>query len=410
MTTPDDTGPAAATTRDRPLVPRALVVLLGAAAAVILFSGIRAIDWLIGPAFLALVVVITVSPVQAWARRRGWPGWLTTTVLLVLVFGVVVAFVLVLLISVARLATLLPQYADHAQQLLHNLTTSLDRFGVTPRQLQAAAKSLDPSHLVAAIGSLLSGLASAASSLVFLLSLLLFLGIESSGMDRRLAAVAGDRPSLEQAFRSYAHNVRSYMAVSTVFGLIVGVLDGIGLAIMGIPLPVLWGLLSFITNYIPNIGFVLGLIPPALLGLLDGGWQQMVAVIVLYSVLNFVIQSLIQPRFVGDSVGLSTTVTFLSLIFWAWLLGPLGALLAIPATLLITSFLVDIDPRAGWARALLGSLERAPREPRRRRKRAVGEPPAADEERAAADEEPPAVGEPQQPASAPGAGGRSVAP
>jgi len=113
--------------------------------------------------------------------------------------------------------------------------------------------------------------------------------------------------------------------------------------------------LSFITNYIPNVGFVIGLIPPAVLGLLEGGPSMMIAVIVLYSVLNFVVQSLIQPRFVGDSVGLSATVTFLALIFWTWLIGPLGAILAIPMTLLAKALLVDIDPSARWADALLRS-------------------------------------------------------
>ena len=129
---------------------------------------------------------------------------------------------------------------------------------------------------------------------------------------------------------------------------------------MGIPLAITWGLLSFITNYIPNIGFILGVIPPALLGLLTGGPKLMVIVIVVYCVLNTVIQSVIQPRFIGDAVGLSVTVTFVVLFFWAWLLGPLGAILAIPITLLAKALLVDIDPQAKWADALLRSSAKEP--------------------------------------------------
>jgi AI-2 transport protein TqsA len=125
--------------------------------------------------------------------------------------------------------------------------------------------------------------------------------------------------------------------------------------------------LAFITNYIPNIGFVIGLVPPALLALLTLGVPEMLVVIAVYCVLNFVIQSLIQPRYVGDSVGLATTTTFVALFFWAWLLGPLGALLAIPLTLLIKALLVDVDPAARWANALAGSLAAEPRTPRRRR-------------------------------------------
>ena len=153
---------------------------------------------------------------------------------------------------------------------------------------------------------------------------------------------------------------RQYLLVTTVFGLIVAVLDTVALSILGIPLAVTWGLLSFITNYIPNIGFIIGVVPPALLGLLTGGPQLMVIVIVVYCALNFVVQSIIQPRFIGDAVGLSVTVTFVVLFFWAWLLGPLGAILAIPLTLLAKALLVDIDPQAKWADALLRASAREP--------------------------------------------------
>jgi len=188
---------------------------------------------------------------------------------------------------------------------------------------------------------------------VFLLALLLFLSVEANGVGDRVASIAADRPEIAAALGNFARGTRSYLAVTTIFGLIVAVLDSVALAIMGIPLAVTWGLLSFITNYIPNVGFILGVIPPALIGLLQGGPTLMITVIVVYSVLNFVVQSLIQPRFIGDSVGLSVTITFLTLFFWAWLIGPLGAILAIPLTLLAKALLVDVDPGASWADAFL---------------------------------------------------------
>jgi AI-2 transport protein TqsA len=338
------------------VLPRALVMLLGAAAAVIVLGGLRATAWLIGPAFLALIVVVALSPVQGWLRRHHWPGWLTTIVLIVLVVGLLAVLALVVVVSLAKLAALLPQYADRADELVRSLTASLDRFGVQPAQFQDAADDVSPARLVTLIGTLLAGLSSAVSSLVFLVCLLLFLSIEAGGIDRRLADVAADRPGLAAAFRSFARSTRSYLVVSTVFGLIVGLLDSAVLAIIGVPLPLLWGVLAFITNYVPNVGFVIGLVPPALLALLTLGVPEMLVVIAAYCVLNFVIQSLIQPRFVGDSVGLAMTTTFIALVFWAWLLGPLGALLAIPLTLLIKALLVDVDPTARWATALAGSL------------------------------------------------------
>ena len=194
--------------------------------------------------------------------------------------------------------------------------------------------------------ALLASISGLASNFVFLLALLLFLGVESGGASDRLASIAVDRPRITEALAHFAWGTRQYLLVTTVFGLIVAVLDWIALAILGIPLATTWALLSFITNYIPNVGFIIGVVPPALLGLLTGGPQLMLIVIVVYCVLNFVVQSIIQPRFIGDAVGLSVTVTFVALVFWAWLIGPLGAILAIPLTLLSKALLVDVDPRA----------------------------------------------------------------
>jgi AI-2 transport protein TqsA len=123
-------------------------------------------------------------------------------------------------------------------------------------------------------------------------------------------------------------------------------------------------MLAFITNYIPNIGFVIGVVPPAILGLLEGGPAGLLSVLIGYSAINVVIQSFIQPKFVGDAVGLSTSMTFISLVFWAWVFGALGALLAIPLSLLTKALLVDVDPESAWLRPLLAGGSSRPAEQR----------------------------------------------
>ncbi|TWP49448.1 AI-2E family transporter [Lentzea tibetensis] len=336
-------------------LPRAFVILLSAAAAVVVLAGLQAAAWLVAPTFLALILVITMAPVASWLRRRGWPGSLTTLVLVICVFGGLLVLALGIVVSVAALATELPRYTGAAHDMAAKVTSWLAGFGVGTDQLRQAADSLDLGKLGGLLASLLGSIAGLASSFVFLLALLLFLSVESSGVGDRLASIGADRPRVTAALGRFARNTRQYLLVTTVFGLIVAVLDSVALAIMNVPLAVIWGLLAFITNYIPNVGFVIGLLPPALLALLSGGPDLMVAVIVVYGLLNFVLQSLVQPRFIGDAVGLSVTVTFLAFAFWAWLLGPLGAILAIPLTLLLKALLVDIDPRARWADALLRS-------------------------------------------------------
>src|SRR3954447_4507799 len=210
----------------RPLLPRSLVMLLGAGSAVLVLAGIRSVAWLVGPVFLALMIVIAIAPVQSALLRRGWPAWLSTLVLVLLVTGVLVVFGLVFVVSIARLAALLPQYADQADKTLQSVESSLKGLGVDPDQLKQAVDSVNPAKLVALIGTVLAGLSGLAMSLVFLLCLMLFLSVEAGGVDQRLAAVAADRPQLETALRSFAAGTRSYLVVTAVFGLIVGVLDG----------------------------------------------------------------------------------------------------------------------------------------------------------------------------------------
>ncbi len=361
-TEPSGASPVGGVVRRVAGLPRGLMLLLGAAAVVIVVAGLQQAAWLISPILLALVVVIAVSPLQAWMRRKGLPAWSTILALVVVVFAVIVGLVAVLVASVGRLVALVPQYSGRIHQLTDSLTATLQKVGFDPSQARSTASSADVGKVVGAIGSVLADLGGALTSIVFILALLLFLIAEANGAGRRLASIGSDRPHMVGALQGFATGTRRYLIVTAVFGLIVAVLDSIGLAFIGVPLVVLWGLLSFITNFIPNIGFIIGVIPPALLGLLVGGWQMMATVLVVYIVLNAVVQSLIQPMFTGDAVGLSTTITFVALLFWAWVLGPLGALLAIPATLLVKAVLVDTDPDAKWVDHLIGSV--GPEKPR----------------------------------------------
>jgi AI-2 transport protein TqsA len=383
-------GPPAAGPPPARGIPRALILLLGAASVVIVVAGIRAVAWLIGPAFMALIIVIAVAPVQGRLRRKGWPGWATTLVVVLLVYAILGAIAIGLIVSVARLATELPQYASKADALLSTATANLAKLGIGPEQLAQAKGSLNLGKIAGLLGALLASVAGLASNLVFLLALLLFLSVESGGAVDRLASIARERPRITEALDHFAWGTRQYLLVTTVFGLIVAVLDSVALAILGVPLAITWGLLSFITNYIPNVGFVIGVIPPAILALLQGGPTLALIVVLVYCGINFVVQSIIQPRFIGDAVGLSVTVTFLALVFWAWLLGPLGAILAIPLTLLCKALLVDIDPKARWADALLRSTPKEPEDAaadaaakaerkhaRRRRRTHPDEPPPA---------------------------------
>ncbi|NMM85674.1 AI-2E family transporter [Rhodococcus sp. SRB_17] len=335
------------------MLPRGVIVLLGLAGLIVTVAGLTAFSSVIGPVFLALMLTVAVHPLPGWLQRKGLPRWLATLLALVAVYGILSTLVFFLIYSVARLGTLLPAYADDFDQLVDSVKSTLSNNGIGSDQVQSLLSGIDSGVLVSAVTGVLEGTLGLLSNLVFLVVLLLFMTVDGSSYTERMHTLLAARPDIAGAFTSFSSGTRKYLIVSTIFGAIVAVLDMGLLWALGIPLPILWGLLSFITNYIPNIGFVLGLVPPALLALMQGGVGSMVTVILLYSLINVIIQSVIQPKFVGDAVGLSVTLTFLSLVFWSWVLGPLGAVLAIPLTLMAKAFLVDIDPSTRWADILL---------------------------------------------------------
>lgn len=343
-----------------PVLPRGLVVVLGAAATVITVAGMRQLGWLLGPAFLALMLVVAVSPVQGWLIRHRLPRWASTVAVLLLLYLVLVTLVGVLTVSVAQLATLLPDYAEQANDLLNTVTDLLARYGVGTDQITEVAAQIDVGRVADLLTTVLASLSSTASTLVLVLTLMFFMGLDAADFPDRVTRLWQVRPSVAQALVSFARGTRRYLVVSSIFGAIVAVLDAIALQALSVPLPWLWAVLAFMTNYIPNIGFFIGLVPPTMLALLDGGPRTMILVIVVYTAINVVIQTVIQPKYVGDSVGLTVTVTFVATVFWAWVLGPLGALLAIPMTLLTKALLIDVDPASGWVNTLIGPPDAAP--------------------------------------------------
>lgn len=356
-----------------PLLPRGFSVLLTAAATIIVIAGMRSFSSSIGPIFLALVIVVVLSPLQRALLARGAPPWLAMLALLGAAFGVLIAIIGALVWSTVQLVGLLASddYTDQLSQVQDDVATQLDRLGVSGEDLQQALDGLDIGAVAGQVTSALSGLLGVTSAIGLLVITMLFMVLDAQKFGENLDGVADDRPEVTLGLQQFAQRTRSYFVVSTVFGLIVAVLDVAALMLLGIPLALVWGVLSLITNYIPNIGFVIGLIPPALLAFFEGGWQLSVWVVVVYLAINVIIQSVIQPKFVGDAVGLSTTLTFLSLIFWGWVLGPLGALLAVPMTLLAKALLVDIDPTTRWAAPLISLTGPPP-------SRAPAPPPSAE--------------------------------
>jgi AI-2 transport protein TqsA len=336
-------------------LPRGLIILLGVAAALGAALGLREFRTILGPVFLALVLSIAVHPVRRFADRHAWPAWLGVILSLLAVYGIVAGLFAILVVAGIQFATLLQDYAPQFQAFLRQAVQVLESVGVSQQKLQDLANQLSPSKLVGIAGDLIGGLAGVLSNVFFLIVLLFFTVADAGDFASKLERISPRGQRLAEAFRQFAHGSRQYLAVATIFGAIVASLDVIALWILDIRYAWLWGLLAFITNYIPNIGFIIGLVPPTIIALLDHDVVTAIIVVIVYCVLNFVIQTIIQPRVVGVTVGLSATLSFLSLIIWATILGASGAFLAIPLSLFVKYLFVDVDPEHDWVGPLLSS-------------------------------------------------------
>jgi AI-2 transport protein TqsA len=339
----------------RPALPRSVIVLLGAFGVVVVAAGIKGAAGIIAPAMLSLALTIAVLPIGAWARRHGWPGWLATLTALVAAYAILFSLLAGTVICLVKLVNLLPQYAGQSKDGTDQIDKWMSSLGISGETTTDALKKIDPSTIVNALTDVLGGIFGAAGSLFFLVTVMFFFVTAVPGFGPRMAALSRSKPELASSLGRFVTGTQRYLVMTALFGAIVAVLDTGALWLLGVPLALVWGFFSFITNFIPNIGFVIGVIPPALLALLDGGWQQMLLVILVYSALNVTIQTFIQPRYVGASVGLSAEMTFLSLVVWTFLLGALGALLAVPMTLLVRALFIDSDKRAAWVTPLIGT-------------------------------------------------------
>ncbi len=332
----------------------ALRTLLGLAAAVVVLVGISLGRELFGPLAVAAVIVIICNPVRRPLERWGWPRWLATTAVIALSWSVLLVLALMLAYAGAQFTGMVFDYYHELYASARDTVALLSGLGLDAQIAEALTGILSPASVVRFVTQFGAGTLAVLMALFFIFAYAIFMAADASRFGRaeeRFGASA--RPAVRR-FASFNSGVRRYYVVNSLFGLIVAVIDGLALWWLGIPAPGVWAVLAFVTNFVPNIGFVLGLIPPALLALVFGGWPLLLAVIVIYTVVNVVLQVLVQPKFVSDAVSLSLTLTFFSVLFWTLVIGPLGAILAIPLTLLVRALVLEGDPRNRWLLWLSG--------------------------------------------------------
>jgi len=334
--------------------PRTTVsqMLLTVAAFIIIVAGMQAASPLLVPFLLAAFITIICTPIMVWLKRRGSPSWLA---LIVVIVGVLLIGFLVsafIASSVSDFTRDLPAYQAALGRQVTDLVRFLNEVGI---EISAAALTdfLDPGAAMNIVASGLNSLRSVATNAFLIFMTVVFMLMEASGLPSKLQAILGDSKDALKPFEGFIENVKQYMAIKTWISLGTGTLAAAWLMLMGVPYALLWGMLAFFMNYIPTIGSILAAIPAVILALVQFGVIKAAIVGIGYLVINILMGSIIEPRFMGKELGLSTLVVFLSLLFWGWVLGPVGMLLSVPLTMM-AKIALGTREETRWLAILLG--------------------------------------------------------
>ncbi|MFV0406453.1 MAG: AI-2E family transporter [Propioniciclava sp.] len=335
--------------------PTPLVVMGTLAAIVVILIGMREFASILGPFFLVISLFIAAYPIQPKLVSLGVPRALASTALGLVVFAILGAFFYALGWALTSLIQTLPGYQDEFWSLYTATVEWLSTLGVSEAEVLQVMQGINPASFASVLQSLLRELTDIVTVLAVLITMVFMMAIDSGTFALRNHVLNRHQPRVWLSVVDYTLGVRRYWVVTTLFGLLVAVIDTFALMALQVPLALVWGILSFLTNYIPNIGFLIGVVPPTLMALLANDPLTALLVIGVYAVVNFVIQAVIQPKFNGDAVGVTATVALLSLMLWGGILGALGALLALPMTLLAKALFIDHDPNMRWLNTFISN-------------------------------------------------------
>ena len=327
------------------------------AAFVIIVAGMKSATVIVVPFLLALFLSIICAPPLFWMQKRGIPSILA---ILILMFGVVcIQMLLVTLVSssIADFSQNIPFYQERLKILTFESLKVMSRFGV---ELEAdkLTQIFNPSRILKFVATTLNGLGGVLTNTFLVFLTFIFILSEAAGFPNKLRAILNDKESNLEQYAQITAGVNRYLGIKTLTSTATGLIIFIWLSVQGVDFPVMWGVFAFLLNYIPNIGSIIAAVPAVLLALIQLGPLPAGIAALGFLLVNVLVGSVLEPKVMGQGIGLSALVVFLSLTFWGWVLGPVGMLLSVPLTMAVKIALSESESTK-WLSILLGSNREA---------------------------------------------------
>ena len=317
------------------------------------------------PMVLAILLSFVLAPGTRLLQRLRFPRFVAALVVVLLAFGVISILGTVLASGMRDLADNLPRYQVVLRDKVHTLkgltagSRTLDQASNVLQDLSKELRSSTPSkpdveagppekpplpvvvrepepgpmaRLTTVIGPLLSPLATTGVIIVFLVFILL----KREDLRDRLIRLTGTRDlgrttaALNDAANRLSRFYLTQLALNASFGLSIGV----GLWLVGVPSPAIWGILAGVLRFVPYIGSAIAaLLPLSMAAAVEPGWTKVLEAAAMFAVIETLVGQVIEPLVYGRSTGLSPVAVVVSTTFWTWLWGPIGLVLATPLTM-----------------------------------------------------------------------------
>jgi predicted PurR-regulated permease PerM len=350
-------APAPAPPEPRPNDWRAVnIYLLTAAAFVIVVAGMSAAARILVPFLLAVFVAVICAPLYQAMTRRRVPAALAILGIVLVMLAAVLVMAGVLERAINSISGRLPQYQAALFAQMDTLWQWLEAYGIEVPDA-TLREYFDPQSLIRYLGTVASTLGDVLVTTFIIVIVAIFILLEGSALPDKIRGADGLSFETWTRLRQIVADVRRYMFLKTVMSLLTGTLIALWLLALGVEFPILLGVLAFALNYIPTIGSIVAAVPGILLAFIEFGLGTAALTTLAYIVINIGISNGIEPRYLGHGLGLSPLVVILSVLFWGWVLGPMGMLLSVPLTMTVKIALESSDDTR-WLAVLMSARPR----------------------------------------------------
>jgi len=306
---------------------------------------------IIGPLLFSFFISILFVMLLRWFKAKGLSHRLSLIMVIGIFLATVAGFFLIILVSALQLAKQVPLYQAEMVAQLNSLLELVNGSGV---DIMSIPVQDIITWIAGTTGTALTSLADIFTAFLIVLLTTIFLIIEATGFTDKISVILRKRPEVGDHIRDFGKKIVDYLVIRTEVNMVTGVGVGVILTVLGVDFALLWGFLAFLLSFIPYLGFWLAVLPPMLLAWAELGPAGAAIFLVGAIIVDVLADDVIFPQLAGFQLQLSPVIVFIAVIFWWWVLGVFGMLLAVPLTLLL-KLIVELWDETRWMGEFIGT-------------------------------------------------------